>query len=269
MNRLDPWTVTSDAEIPVESQTKEEIGPNFTTSSGPSASWSTGRAGDHHVLAPMHYEPKYAYPLIVWLPGRGGTAREITQVMPWISLRNHVGVGVNGVRCVQATRPESGYQWGDWSGDIERSFEVVETAIEASALRFHIAPSRIFLVGNGQGGTLALRLAMGHPGRFAGAVSIGGPLPRGNTPFIRLTHARKVPLLMLHGRDSQSCGVDQVCQDLRLMHTAGLKVSVRQYPCGNEVTTQMLADINAWLMERVTGSPSEPVRGDCGLSDHN
>jgi phospholipase/carboxylesterase len=38
-----------------------------------------------------------------------------------------------------------------------------------------------------------------------------------------------------------------------LFHSAGMVVSVRQYPCGDELTTQMLHDADVWMMERVTG----------------
>jgi hypothetical protein len=33
-------------------------------------------------------------------------------------------------------------------------------------------------------------------------------------------------------------------------------VHLRQYPCGDELTTQMLHDLDAWLMEQVTGMPA-------------
>jgi hypothetical protein len=40
---------------------------------------------------------------------------------------------------------------------------------------------------------------------------------------------------------------------LRLLHSAGCTVALRQYPGGDELTTGMLADINRWMMERVCG----------------
>ena len=38
-----------------------------------------------------------------------------------------------------------------------------------------------------------------------------------------------------------------------LFHAAGMSVTLRQYPCGDELTTQMLRDLDVWLMEQVTG----------------
>ena len=60
----------------------------------------------------------------------------------------------------------------------------------------------------------------------------------------------------MHCRDSQAYPVDRVCQELALFHAAGLSVTLRQYPCGDEITTQMLSDLDVWLMEQVTGVAS-------------
>jgi len=63
----------------------------------------------------------------------------------------------------------------------------------------------------------------------------------------------------MHCRDSETYSVDQVCDELALFHAAGMSVTLRQYPCGDELTTQMLRDLDVWLMEQVTGvSTTEP-----------
>jgi hypothetical protein len=33
-----------------------------------------------------------------------------------------------------------------------------------------------------------------------------------------------------------------------------MHVTVRQYPCGDELTTRMLQDLNVWMMEQVQGA---------------
>jgi hypothetical protein len=58
-------------------------------------------------------------------------------------------------------------------------------------------------------------------------------------------------------RDSLTYATDDVCRQLPLFHAAGLKVAIRQYPCGDELTTQMLHDMDVWMMEHVTGMASE------------
>ena len=93
-----------------------------------------------------------------------------------------------------------------------------------------------------------------NPELFAGVVSIGGEFPHNLHPVFDPQRVRGMPMLIGHGRDSEEYSIEQVCNDLRLFHAAGLKVTLRQYPCGDDLTTKMLSDMNAWLMEEVTGS---------------
>jgi hypothetical protein len=76
-----------------------------------------------------------------------------------------------------------------------------------------------------------------------------------------------LPLFIAQGRDAQRYCVDRSCDELRLFHTAGMSVTVRQYPCGDELTTNMLSDMDRWMMELVTGiehkpEPESPQRGE-------
>ncbi len=61
----------------------------------------SGAEGDfaHAVFAPVHYEPGYAYPLLVWLHGCGGDERQLWRLMPLLSLRNYLAVARAGCRC--------------------------------------------------------------------------------------------------------------------------------------------------------------------------
>ena len=48
----------------------------------------------------------------------------------------------------------------------------------------------------------------------------------------------------------------KIRESLRLCHSAGLSVHFRQYHCAEELTTVMLEDLDRFLMEIVTGTPS-------------
>ena len=216
------------------------------------------------VLAPLHYEPNYAYPLVVWLHGSGGDERELKRVMPLISLRNYVSVAAAG-----PTKASHGYDWPQTEEGIQAASARVDEAVAQACQRFHVNSERVFLAGYGSGGTMAVRLALRQPGCFAGAASLGGAFPKGHAPLSQLAKARQVPLLIAHSRDSQTYRVEYLCQELALFHAAGMRITLRQYPCGDELTTQMLHDANAWLMEQVTGIPVEEQEGTPLPSDWN
>lgn len=208
----------------------------------------------YSVFMPLHYEKNYAYPLIVWLHASGHNERQLTQIMQLVSIRNYVAVAPRGP-VAAAGSSQVGFDWAEEELAIMSAEHRIYDSIEIAQQRFNVNPSRIFLAGYEAGGTMALRLALRNPACFAGAMSVGGPFPRGHMPLMQLDFARKLPLFIAHGREADCYSVDQSCLDLRLIHSAGLSVTLRQYPCGDELTTNMLSDMDGWAMEQVTGQP--------------
>ncbi len=200
-------------------------------------------------FSPLHYEPKYAYPLIVWLHGAGDSETQLRRVMPSISVRNYASIAPRGGASVGT----QAYCWEQSPNAIERAQQSVLDCIATAQQRFNISEQRIFLAGFGCGGTMALRVAMSNPEKFAAVASLGGGFPHGHTPLFRLDAARDLPVFLAHGRNAVSYDEEHVCMDLRLLHAAGISVTLRQYPCADELTTQMLSDLDVWLMDIVTG----------------
>jgi phospholipase/carboxylesterase len=211
-----------------------------------------GRESPLTMFGPLHYEAGYAYPLIVWLHGWGDDESQLKRVMPLVSMQNFVAVAPRGPREVPAIQDDAqGFTWPRGrSGGVEAQQRIC-AAVAAAMERYHINPRRVFVAGFDDGGTLAFRTAMNHPGRFAGVVSLCGAFPRQGAPLARLADARRVPIFLACGRHSRKYSAEQVCRDLRLFHAAGFDVSLRQYPCGQEMAVSMLADMNRWIMEQV------------------
>jgi phospholipase/carboxylesterase len=206
----------------------------------------------HCLLVPQHYERNYAYPLLIWLHDCGGSEQELNQIMPLVSLRNYVSLAVRGTAEV-----EHGFGWIESTDGIAAAESRVADAVAQARQRFNVHRDHIFLAGAGIGGTMAIRLALRSPELYAGGGSIGGCFPKGRRPLVRLKDARDSRLLLMHCRDSITYTVQQVCDELALFHAAGMSVTVRQYPCDDELTTQMLRDLDVWLMEQVTGLRSD------------
>jgi phospholipase/carboxylesterase len=74
------------------------------------------------------------------------------------------------------------------------------------------------------------------------------------SPLRRVNELRRVPCLLTTSRDSQFYPAAQVCRDLRLLHVAGCTVALRQYPGDDSLTSNMLSDLDRWLMELVCAS---------------
>ncbi len=212
------------------------------------------RDATHSLFAPLHYEANYAYPLIVWLHGTGNDEGQLLRIMPVVSLRNYVAVAPRGL----PTSNGSNIGWAQTPEQIQEAEQRVLDSVRAASRKYHVASRRIFLAGFDSGGTMAFRVAMNHPTRFAGVLSLGGALPTGHTPFGQLTEARRLQVFLAVGRDSPRYEAPEVCDNLRLLHTAGMSVTLRQYPCGHELSPQMLRDMDRWLIEQVTQPAESP-----------
>lgn len=205
-------------------------------------------------FAPLHYERNYAYPLVVWLHGAGLDESQLKRIMPEVSLRNYVGVGLRGSARCTSSRGIEGYTWPQSAEHLTHAEQAFFDALDEARKKFHISPRRVFLAGFECGGTTAFRLAMRHPTRIAGVLSIGGSFPQGGTPLMRLADARRVPIFLATGRTSQQYPPETVCENLKLFHAAGMNVDLRQYPCGDELMPVMLADMDRWIMQQVAES---------------
>ena len=199
----------------------------------------------------MHYEAGYAYPLIVWLHSTGGSERELKQVMPLVSMRNYVAVAPAS-SSVHSRRP-----WRQSPDNIEATAAGVDYCVAQAQQEFNIHPRRIFLAGCGRAGTMALRVAWNSPQHFAGVVAINGPVPVRLQPLRCVNELRRIPCLLATSRDHRRYTANHVCSDLRLLHSAGCAVALRQYPGGDDLTSNMLSDMNRWLMELVCGGGSD------------
>lgn len=213
----------------------------------------------HVLFSPMHYEPGYAYPLIVWLHGADSDERQLTRVMPIISMRNYVAIAPRGLETSDslaeniANTPNTA-AWPQHLEGIEEAERRVFQCIDLATERCHVAPQRIFLAGFEEGGTMALRLALRYPETFAGVASLCGVFPQGNFPLCRWSNARTLPTLLAVGENSDPVVIDDVARTLSLYHTAGMPISIRQYPCGQELAPEMLDDLNRWMMKQVCQS---------------
>src|SRR5437763_743781 len=120
-----------------------------------SAKLVTGRESPLTMFGPLHYEAGYAYPLIVWLHGWGDDETQLKRVMPLVSMQNFVAVAPRGPREVPAEEDDrQGYTWPRGKGGAVVAQQRIWSAVAAAKARFHVNPSRIFVAGFDDGGTL-------------------------------------------------------------------------------------------------------------------
>ncbi len=143
------------------------------------------------------------------------------------------------------------YSWGQEGqsdADIE---EYVFRAIEQTRRHYHVHSERIYLAGYHEGATLAYRLGMMYPQRFAGIISLNGAMAREGRPLLRLPEVRHLRILIGHGVANTVVPLDLARQDFRLLYTAGLSIRMHTYAVNHGIHLDMLRDINRWVMQAI------------------
>ena len=275
----DPSLVVASSELASETfeQTFERLSSRYQTGSRASSF--------HHIVAsPVHYEANFAYPLLVWLHDSNKSEQEVFEVVPKISTQNYVAVAprgllgskkrvarsfINGKLVEEKCWVEPSNEWPETYEAVSEAENLVFDSIAEARAKYNVNPRRVFLLGRGTGGAMALRVAMRNPREFAGVVSIDGALPNSDSlPLRNWRSLRDLPVLLTAG-DARSEIAPRLDPDLlRLYHTAGLTVLVRQYneddksPVGQrERMDAILADVNRWIMERAVNprTPSSEI----------
>lgn len=200
------------------------------------------------LFVPLHYEKNYAYPLVIWLHSDGKSANQVQDVMLDLSMRNYVAIAPQSPH----GDAKRGFFWDqDWD-TVEQAESAVLSAIDIASRRCNINPNRIFIAGMGSGGTMAFRLGLARPDRFAGILSIHGPLPSDQSPLRDWSRCRNLPVYWTHGRETNGFDQELLCRQLRLLHIAGFNVNLRQYAQVESTFGQMMSDMNRWIMEMIS-----------------
>ncbi|MBL8889831.1 MAG: hypothetical protein JNL67_07610 [Planctomycetaceae bacterium] len=207
----------------------------------------TAERANHRLFIPAGYERNYAYPLLVYLHDAGQDASQLHRVMPQISLQNYAGCAFTSP-CQNGNRRA----WQQNDSIVYSALDALSKVVSNAQTRLNINDKKIFLIGAGLGGSMAIRLAFLYHERIAGVISINGELPNSGPWLSRLRVARHIPVLLAHYRKSRHFSEQRLCENLILLHSAGFSVTMRQYPCDDSGCDQVYRDANRWVMESVT-----------------
>jgi phospholipase/carboxylesterase len=198
---------------------------------------------------PTGYEPRYPYPLLVFLHGQGGNEEQILRLAPRLSRRNYICIGLRGPQAL-GDRSDGGPAFG-WGADrcpdalVE---DYVFRAVEQTRRNYHVHSERIYLAGICEGATLAYRLGLNYPDRFAGVISLNGLMPRRGGPLLRLPEVRQLRVFIGHGFANAVAPLGLARDDFRLLYSAGLAVEIHTYPSNHRLHPDMLRDLNRWII---------------------
>jgi phospholipase/carboxylesterase len=233
----------------------------------PSEGFYTSEVGAPHAwplrtFLPIGYEPNYPYPLMVFLHGQSSSEEQILRLAPRLSRRNYICIAPRGPHTTQQHDGRTAYSWGPDDQDDPLVEEYIFRAIEQTRRSFHVHSERIYLAGFREGASLAYRLGLLYPERFAGVIALNGALPRRGGPLLRLPDVRKLRVLIGHGIANSVVPLTMAKQDQRLFYTAGLDVDMHTYPTTHRIHSEMLRDVDRWVQDHISSEDNIAIEDE-------
>jgi phospholipase/carboxylesterase len=200
---------------------------------------------------PTGYEPNYAYPLVVFFHGHGGSEVQILKLAPRLSRRNYICIGLRGPQTLDVHRNgRLRFGWGDNNQFDSQIEDYVLSAVEQTRRDYHVHSERIYLAGICEGASLAYRLGMLFPERFAGVIALNGAMPHGG-PLFRMPQLRQLRVFIGHGLANAYAPLSTAKSDHRLLYTAGLDVQLKTYLTNHRLHPDMMRDLDQWIMKGI------------------
>lgn len=211
-------------------------------------------------LLHVHYEPPGdgPHPTIIALHGWGASALDLIALAPMLAAGRFQVICPQGPIAIPLGGAY-GFGWFPLTGGQPGDPRATETAAAAlvdflqQALgRYPIDPSKLVLLGFSQGGALAYRLALAEPARFAGLVALSTWLPPQLLAQFPVGDAhRQLMTLIQHGSDDEIISVARARQSVESLRASRLPLTYREYDMGHEISARSLADLSAWLGEKI------------------
>jgi phospholipase/carboxylesterase len=202
---------------------------------------------------------------VIWLHGLGADGHDFVPIVPDLRLPPALAVRfVFPHAPVRAVSLNHGLAMRAWYDIKVLSIDSAEDAdgIADSATRIGsylqreralgIASNRIVIAGFSQGGAMALHSGLRCEESLAGILALSAYLPLRQRLVTQASEANhSTPILMCHGRQDPVVAVQYGMLSRDALLQQGYDVQWKEYAMQHEVCAQELADIAAWLRQRL------------------
>jgi phospholipase/carboxylesterase len=207
------------------------------------------------------HEPSGAgpHPTMLTLHGRGANAFDLLGLAPYICNGKFLVICPQGPLETPIGPGAVGYAWYPMSmggppdvGAILSSREKLQDFLDACLNRYPIDSKKLVVLGFSQGGVMAYSLALSNPERFAALAVLSSWLPTELISVLSIGEpVQSLPTLVQHGSQDQLIEVQRARDSVEKLRALRVPLTYREYDMGHEITPRGLADLSAWLGEKV------------------
>lgn len=203
-------------------------------------------------LVPENYEPRYPYPLVLWLPSSECDTDEALGHIGHMSPQNYVGLSVEG--CVPG--PGTHDSCLDSAVEQLRQLVDIENRIVAAVRSFreiiNVHTERIFIAGVGAGASTAMLVALHQPEWFGGCISFSGEYP---AAAALIPHRPELDgkRFWLNSPDCRAglTAAGKTQHAARMLIAAGADVATRLDDSHRSISRSILRDLDEWLIRGI------------------
>jgi phospholipase/carboxylesterase len=210
----------------------------------------------HTLFAPPGDGP---HPTILALHGWGANALDLLGLAPHICDGRYLVLCPQGPTLTPIGPGAVGYGWFPATRGGPPDIPAIMAArdqlwafVEAASVRYAIDRARLLVLGFSQGGVMAYSMALAEPQRFAALVAMSTWLPPVWGEEQPVDGAlQRLPILVQHGSRDELVQVERARQAVESLRQWRMPLTYREYDMGHEINARSLADLSAWLQEKV------------------
>ncbi len=213
--------------------------------------WNPGASEDGGALLPT----------VIAIHGHGAHSQDLLGLAPYLANGRLLMICPEAEFMLQPGMPS--YTWFQPTGpDMKRTpeeFERVTTRVSSfiseALTQYRGDPDRTVVLGFSQGGSLAYRLGLGDPARFAGVAALSTWLPEEAEQAAAAGDAlAALPVIVQHGTSDPAINIERGQDSRDRLEALGVQLEYQEYEMQHQIGAESLSDLSVWC-ERVLGLP--------------
>lgn len=204
-------------------------------------------------------------PTVIAIHGHGAHSQDLLGLAPFLVNGRLLMICPEAEFMLQPGMPS--YTWFEPSGpDLKRTpeeFERVTTRvsefISEALTQYGGDPDRTVILGFSQGGSLAYRIGLGDPARFAGVAALSTWLPEEAEAAATAAQTgdalAALPVIVQHGTSDPAVGIDRGQDSRDRLEALGVQLDYLEYDMQHQIGAESLGDLSVWC-QRVLGLPA-------------